>query len=542
MTVGNKWWRGAVIYQIYPRSFLDSNGDGVGDLKGIIQKLDYIASLGVDGIWISPFFTSPMKDFGYDVSDYRDVDPLFGELQDFKDLVGKAHELNLKVLIDQVMNHTSDQHPWFKESRSSRNNPKADWYVWADPKPDGSPPNNWLSIFGGSAWKWEARRHQYFLHNFLDSQADLNFHNPEVRKQMLEETEFWLQLGADGLRLDVVNFYFHDQQLRDNPPLPEDVNKSVNAPGDNPYTYQLHKYDVSQPENIAFLREIRALLDMYGAASVGEIGDDHPLQTMSAYTSGNDKLHMAYTFDLLTEKSDVAYIKDVVKNLNNNIGDGWPCWALSNHDSVRAVTRWGKGAPPEQIAPVYLAFLLSIKGSACIYQGEELGLPEADVPYDKLQDPYGINFWPEYKGRDGCRTPLPWVNSATYAGFSTTEPWLPIPQDHLQYACEGQEQSVTSTLNRFRQFICWRKQFQALVQGEIEVLDSSSDSLLFLRRCTEQQILVAINLRDEAISLSKPEGIKIRVLEGHGFRGVLDGDTIQLNPYDAFYGEIETSP
>ena len=541
MTVGNKWWRGAVIYQIYPRSFLDSNEDGIGDLKGIIRKLDYIASLGVDGIWISPFFTSPMKDFGYDVSDYRDVDPLFGELQDFKDLVEIAHELNLKVLIDQVMNHTSDQHPWFKESRSDRSNAKADWYVWADPKPDGSPPNNWLSIFGGSAWKWEARRHQYFLHNFLDSQADLNFHNPEVRKQVLEETEFWLQLGADGLRLDVVNFYFHDQQLRDNPPLPEGVDKSVNAPGDNPYTYQLHKYDVSQPENIAFLREIRALLDKYGAVSVGEIGDDHPLQTMSSYTSGNDKLHMAYTFDLLTEKSDVAYIKDVVKNLNNNIGDGWPCWALSNHDSVRAVTRWGKGIPPEQIAPVYLALLLSIRGSACIYQGEELGLPEADVPYDKLQDPYGITFWPEYKGRDGCRTPIPWVNSATHAGFSTTEPWLPIPEAHLQYACEGQEQSLISTLNRFRQFICWRKQFQALVQGEIEVLDSSSDSLLFLRCCTEQQILVAINLRDEAISLSKPEGIKIRVLEGHGFTGVLNGDTIQLNPHDAFYGEIETS-
>ncbi|MDP7591949.1 MAG: alpha-amylase family glycosyl hydrolase, partial [Litorilituus sp.] len=349
MIKNNEWWRGSVIYQIYPRSFLDSNGDGVGDLKGIINKLNYIASLGVDGIWISPFFTSPMKDFGYDVSNYRDVEPLFGNIEDFKDLITKAHELNLKVLIDQVMNHTSVEHPWFIESRSSKENPKSDWFVWADPKADGSPPNNWLSIFGGSAWKWEARRHQYYLHNFLESQADVNFHNPEVRQQILDETEFWLKLGADGLRLDVVNFYFHDQQLRDNPPLPKDAKRNVNAPSDNPYTYQRHLYDVSQPENIAFLRDIRNLLNKYNATSVGEIGDDHPLKTMTAYTNGNDKLHMAYTFDLLTEKADIPYIKDVVKNLNDNIGDGWPCWALSNHDSVRAVTRWGKGVEPHKI-------------------------------------------------------------------------------------------------------------------------------------------------------------------------------------------------
>ena len=519
-------------------SFFDSNSDGVGDLKGIIKKLDHIASLGVDGVWISPFFTSPMKDFGYDVSNYRDVDPLFGKLQDFKDLIAKAHSLKLKVLIDQVMNHTSDQHPWFQESRSNKNNAKADWYVWADPKPDGSPPNNWLSIFGGSAWKWEARRHQYFLHNFLDSQADLNFHNPVVRKQILDETEFWLQLGADGLRLDVVNFYFHDQQLRDNPALPEGANKSVNAPSDNPYTYQQHKYDVSQLENIAFLHEIRTLLNKYDAVSVGEIGDDHPTKTMSAYTSGNDKLHMAYTFDLLTEKSDVAYIKNVLESFNDSIGDGWPCWALSNHDSVRAITRWGKGIASEKIAPIYLAFLLSLRGSACIYQGEELGLPEADVPLEKIQDPYGIPFWPEYKGRDGCRTPIPWNADEDYNGFSDVETWLPIPQAHGDYACSIQEQSPRSTLNRFRKFIHWRKQFEALVKGEIEIINTVDNGLLFLRQGIDQQILIAINLTDKAISLPQPENIELRALEGHGFSGRLSDCLIQLPPFDAFYAEV----
>ena len=539
MSIKNDWWRGAVIYQIYPRSFFDSNKDGVGDLKGIIKKLDRVASLGVDGIWVSPFFTSPMKDFGYDVSNYRDVDPLFGELQDFRDLITKAHALNLKVLIDQVMNHTSDQHPWFQESRSCRDNPKADWFVWADPKPDGSPPNNWLSVFGGSAWKWEARRHQYFLHNFLDSQPDLNFHNSQVRNQVLEETEFWLQLGADGLRLDVVNFYFHDSQLRDNPPLPDGADKSVNVPNDNPYTYQLHRYDVSQSENIAFLRKIRVLLNKYNAVSVGEIGDDHPIRTMSAYTSGNDKLHMAYTFDLLTDKSDVPYIKNVVNNLNDHIGDGWPCWALSNHDSVRVVTRWGKGVASEKIAPIYLAFLLSIRGSACIYQGEELGLPEADVPYNKIQDPYGIPFWPKYKGRDGCRVPIPWQSDVVHGGFSEVEPWLPVPPDYLEYAYETQESSPTSTLHRFRLFIQWRKQFEALTKGAFDFIETDNNCLLFLRRGTDQQILVAINLTDKAISLSKPEKIKIQALEGHGFTGELKGELIQLSAFDAFYALVE---
>ncbi|MEP5201380.1 MAG: alpha-amylase family glycosyl hydrolase, partial [Paracoccaceae bacterium] len=283
------WWRGAVIYQIYPRSFQDSNGDGIGDLRGIVQRLPYIASLGVNAIWISPFFTSPMKDFGYDVSDYCDVDPMFGSLADFDAVVETAHQHGIKVMIDLVLSHTSDQHLWFKESRASRENDKADWYVWAEPKPDGTPPNNWLSIFGGSAWQWDAQREQYFLHNFLASQPDLNFHTPAVQDALLDVAEFWLHRGVDGFRLDTINFYVHDAELRDNPALaPEKRNDSI-APRVNPYNHQEHLYSKNRPENLAFLRKLRAVMNGFNAAAVGEVGDSlRGLEIIGEYTAGDD--------------------------------------------------------------------------------------------------------------------------------------------------------------------------------------------------------------------------------------------------------------
>jgi alpha-glucosidase len=309
------WWRGAVIYQIYPRSFLDSNGDGVGDLPGILQKLEYVASLGVDAIWIAPFFKSPMRDFGYDVSDYLSVDPLFGTMQDFDRLVARAHELGLKVMIDQVLSHTSSDHPWFQESRQSCDNPKADWYVWADPKADGSPPNNWLSIFGGVAWTWEPRRRQYYLHNFLSSQPDLNFHNPDVRRAVLENVEFWLQRGVDGFRLDAINFCFHDAKLRDNPPKPKELRQGRGFTSDNPYAYQFHYFNNTQPENLKFLEELRDLFDRYpGVTSLGEIASEDSLGTMAEYTSGK-RLHMGYSFELLTEQFSVSHIRKTVEDL-----------------------------------------------------------------------------------------------------------------------------------------------------------------------------------------------------------------------------------
>jgi len=318
------WWRGAVIYQIYPRSFQDSNNDGIGDLGGIVQRLPYIADLGVDAIWISPFFTSPMKDFGYDVSNYCDVDPMFGTLADFDAVIQTAHDLGVRVMIDLVLSHTSDQHPWFKESRVSQDNGKSDWYVWADPKPDGNPPNNWLSIFGGPAWHWEGQRQQYYLHNFLTSQPDLNFHNPDVQNALLDVARFWLDRGVDGFRLDTINFYVHDKQLRDNPPLPADQRNATIAPQVNPYNHQEHLYDKNQPENLAFLRKLRAVMTPYGAAAVGEVGDaQRGLEIMGEYTAGDDLMQMCYAFEFLANDApSAADITEVLEKVDRVAYDG----------------------------------------------------------------------------------------------------------------------------------------------------------------------------------------------------------------------------
>ncbi|MDR5865506.1 alpha-glucosidase [Halomonas koreensis] len=531
------WWRGGVIYQIYPRSFMDRNGDGIGDLPGITEKLDYVASLGVDGIWVSPFFTSPMKDFGYDVSDYRDVDPMFGTLDDFKALLARAHALGLRVIIDQVISHTSDAHPWFEESRQSRDNPKADWFVWADPRPDGTPPNNWLSIFGGSAWTFDSRRRQYYLHNFLTSQPDLNFHHPEVRAAQLDNLRFWLDLGVDGFRLDTVNFYFHDRELRDNPPVPADAAKTLGAPDSNPYTWQRHLYDISRPENLDFLRELRALMDEYpGTTTVGEIGDDNPLERMAEYTAGGDKLHMAYTFDLLNQPRSPAYLREVIGRFQRLAADAWPCWALSNHDVVRSATRWGEDEASLDYPKVALAMLFSLRGSVCLYQGEELGLPEAEVPYERIQDPYGKVLWPEFKGRDGCRTPMPWTDGPD-AGFSRVEPWLPVSEQHVPLAVSRQQDDGTSLLNATRRLLAFRRAHPALVDGDIDLVDVGEGLLGFVRRHRDEALLCVFNLGGEARStrLTMPA----IPLGGHGFVASLEGNHLQLPPYQAAYLQLD---
>ena len=501
------WWRGAVIYQIYPRSFVDSNGDGVGDLAGITGRLDYVASLGVDAIWLSPFFTSPMRDFGYDVSDYRGVDPLFGALDDFRELLARAHSLGLKVLIDQVLSHSSDEHPWFQQSRRNRENDRADWYVWADPKPDGSPPNNWLSVFGGVAWTWEARRRQYYLHNFLSSQPDLNFHNPDVAQAQLDNLRFWLELGVDGFRLDVVNYYFHHRDLLDNPPVGAGSGASVSA--GNPYGYQEHRYDVSQPENLDFLRRLRALLNEFGATTtIGEIGSSDPLGDMARYTSGGDKLHMAYTFDLLGPRCDADHLRQVLRTTEEGLGDGWPCWSLSNHDVVRLATRWGRDQQPERFVPTALALLLCLRGTVCLYQGDELGLVEAEVPYEQLQDPFGIAFWPDFKGRDGCRTPMAWTDT-TGAGFCAdgVEPWLPVDPRHRGASVTIQESRADSVLSQVRGLLAWCKKQPALLDGELELLADSGPVLAFWRRSAEQVLLVVCNLTGERQPFAMPGGV-----------------------------------
>ena len=380
-----------MIYQIYPRSFQDSDGDGIGDLAGIIRRLPHIAGLGADAIWISPFFKSPMKDFGYDVTDYCDVDPMFGTLDDFDALIDEAHRLGLRVMIDSVISHTSDDHPWFKESRTSRDNAKADWYVWADPKPDGTPPNNWLSIFGGSAWQWDTRRRQYYLHNFLAEQPDLNFHNRAVQDALLETIRFWLERGVDGFRLDTINFYFHSAGLEDNPALPESERNASIAPAVNPYNFQDHIYDKSRPENVDFLRRFRALLDEYPAvAAVGEVGDaQRGLEVVAQYTAGNDRVQMCYSFDFLgPEKLSAGKVRSILETFGKVASDGWSCWALSNHDVVRHATRWAKDEPDSQAyLKVISALLMSLRGSVCLYQGEELGLDEAELASKTCRTP-----------------------------------------------------------------------------------------------------------------------------------------------------------
>ena len=529
------WWRGAVIYQIYPRSFQDSNGDGIGDLPGIIQRLDYVASLGVDAIWISPFFRSPMADFGYDIADYRDVDPMFGTLADFDLLIATAHRLGLKVIIDQVLSHTSIEHAWFKESRSSRDNPKADWYVWADPSPDGTPPNNWLSLFGGGAWQWEPRREQYFLHNFLASQPDLNFHNPDVQQATLDNVRFWLDRGVDGLRLDAINFCFHDRQLRNNPAKPAELRTGRGFSPDNPYAYQYHWYNNTQPENLEFLQRLRALMDEYPeVAALGEISSEDSLATMAEYT-GPERLHMGYSFELLTPDFSAAHVATTVRELEAKMSAGWPCWSISNHDVQRVATRWGGANPPPHLAATLSAMVCSLRGSVCVYQGEELGLPEAEIPFELLQDPYGIAFWPNFKGRDGCRTPMPW-QAVDQGGFTAGHPWLPVPDCHLRLNVQAQEAEAGSALQRFRQFLRFRREQPALRWGTVQLIEIAEPVLAFVREHAGQRVLAAFNFSAQPQRLSLPGCADFVSLHGHGLvEGRLDQGGIELPGFGGLF-------
>ncbi|MCK8121650.1 alpha-glucosidase family protein [Pseudoalteromonas sp. 2CM32C] len=535
-----QWYKGAVIYQVYPRSFQDSNNDGIGDLRGIINRIDYIKSLGVDAIWISPFFKSPMKDFGYDISDYRDIDPLFGNLNDFDELIGQAHDRDIKIIIDQVLSHTSDQHQWFLDSRENQSNDKADWYVWADSKEDGTAPNNWLSIFGGGAWQWEPRRGQYYLHNFLTEQPDLNFHNPDVRKAVLDNVEFWLKKGVDGFRLDAINFCYHDAQLRDNPAKPKEKRQGRGFSEDNPYAFQYHYYNNTQPENIEFMQDIRALLNKYpGTVSLGEISSEDSLATMAEYTQGGDKLHMGYSFELLTNDYSSEYIRTTVQTLEKGMTEGWPCWAFSNHDVERVASRWSQnGEVNSQQCKMLTALLASLRGSVCMYQGEELGLGEANVAFEDLQDPYGITFWPNFKGRDGCRTPMPWDNADLHhAGFSDTKPWLPVDEQHKQQSVKQQTHDHDSILNAYREFMAWRKTKTVLLEGDIEFINTHEPVLAFYRTFENEKMLCVFNLSSSEASLSMPTEVLTEFNELSHHKGHVTNEELLLAPFACYYAK-----
>ncbi len=495
------WWRGAVIYQIYPRSFADSNNDGVGDLAGITARLDHVASLGVDAIWLSPFFASPMKDFGYDVSDYLAVDPLFGTLADFDALLERAHALGLKVIIDQVYAHTSDQHDWFRESRASRDGAKSDWYVWADPKDDGTPPNNWLSVFYGSSWSWDGRRGQYYLHNFLPSQPNLNVHNPAVQQALFDTARFWLDRGVDGFRLDAINFAMHDPLLTDNPPV-----RKKRWARRRPFDFQHHLHNQSQPALVGFIEKLARVVRDFGEDrfTVAEVGGEQALKEMKAFTAGNDRLHTSYGFDFLfTDKLTPALILKTLGQWKHETGEGWPSWAFSNHDAPRVVSRWGDLSRQDDWARLLLALLMSLRGNVFLYQGEELGLAQAQIPFEKLRDPEAIANWPLTQGRDGARTPMPWDDRQPNAGFSAAEPWLPIPQNHAQRAVSVQNADPDSVLAAARRLIALRRDTPALRQGDFVPLALKAPLLGFERILGKQRVRCLFNLGNRAVKVAR---------------------------------------
>jgi alpha-glucosidase len=492
------WWHGAAIYQIYPRSFADSNGDGVGDLAGITARLDHVARLGADAIWISPFFTSPMRDFGYDVSDYCNVDPVFGTLDDFDALVARAHELGLKVTIDQVYAHTSDLHPWFVESRQSRDNPHADWYVWADPKPDGSPPSNWQSVFGGPAWRWDARRRQYYLHNFLAEQPQVNAHNPAVQEALLGVMKFWLDRGVDGFRIDALNFLMHDPTLRDNPPAPEDGRRRT-----RPFDYQLKIYNQSHPGIVTFIERLRALCDSYGAVfTVAEVGGDLAEAEMKEYTAGSARLNSAYGFDFLyAPQVTPVMVRDVLAKWPDEPGMGWPSWAFENHDAPRALSRWATPEARDAYARMKAVLFAALRGNIIVYQGEELGLTQVDIPFEQLQDPEAIANWPLTLSRDGARTPLPWQAQSAMGGFTAgPSPWLPLGEENLARAVDRQEADPASLLSLTTRLLRLRRENPALRHGSFEVLHADAALLVARRRFGGQSLLVLVNMSNQPVA------------------------------------------
>ncbi len=526
------WWKGAVIYQIYPRSFLDTSGSGVGDLNGCISRLDYIRDLGVDGIWLSPFFTSPMADYGYDVSNYRDIDPIFGTLNDFDRLIEEAHKRDLKIIIDQVYSHTSEEHDWFRQSRTSKDNDKADWYVWADPKNDGTPPNNWQSVFGGPGWTWDARRRQYYMHQFLKEQPQLNVQNPVVQNALLDIARFWLDRGVDGFRLDAINHSMHDIQLRDNPPSNRPMEEVTRS-----FDMQLKVYNQSRPEAVSFMKQIRTLMDSYeDRFTVAEIGGENAIVEMQAFTKGQTGLNTAYSFDFLYAPDISPEI--VSASLDQWPGaadEGWPSWAFSNHDAPRAVSRWAAPEDRDIAARLYLMVLLSLRGNAFLYQGEELGLPQGEVPFERLLDPEAIANWPHTLGRDGARTPMPWQHDAPFAGFSSVEPWLPVDPEQAKLAADTQIGDPASCLAFARRLIKARGSNALLRIGDLAFLDSPQPVLTIERRLANDRLLAVFNLGSDPIQWSPTDAKDLAVLMSRSGEGEGAACPKSLGPYDGYW-------
>ncbi len=485
------WWRHGIFYQIYPRSFQDSNADGVGDIAGIIQRLPYLQSLGVDAIWISPIFTSPMADFGYDISDYTGIDPLFGTMADFDALITVAHETGLKLVLDLVPNHTSDQHPWFIESRSSRENSKRDWYIWRDPKPDGGPPNNWLSEFGGSGWKYDELTGQYYYHAFLAQQPDLNWRNPRVRQAIYDVMRFWLRKGVDGFRVDVIWHLIKDAEFRDNPPNPH---YAEDLP---PHLKLLAQYSTDQPEVHDVVAEMRRVTDEFdGRVLIGEIY--LPLHRLVTYY-GRDRagVQMPFNFALLSALWKARSVEQIVAEYEQALPAGaWPNWVLGNHDRPRVASRVG----PEQ-ARVAAMLLLTLRGTPTLYYGDEIGMHQVAIAPGQVRDPFEKNVPGIGVGRDGCRTPMQW-DSTRFGGFSTSAPWLPLADDFLHENVVNLDADAASILSLYRALIELRRKLPQLASGDYEPIAAEGDILLYRRHGEGRSVIVALNLGAEPASVS----------------------------------------
>jgi alpha-glucosidase len=480
------WWQEGVIYQIYPRSFQDTNGDGIGDLAGITNRLSYLCDLGIQAIWLSPFFPSPMADFGYDVSEYCGVDPTFGALTEFDDLVLAAHNVGIKVIIDFVPNHTSDQHPWFVESRRSRFNSKRDWYVWRDPKPDGWPPNNWLSEFGGPAWTFDHRSGQYYYHAYLKQQPDLNWRNSDVREAMFDVLRFWLDRGVDGFRVDAIHHLYEDQEGADNPPNP------AWHEGMSPTRRLLRKYTMDQPETHEAIRDMRRVIDRYSDL----IGEAYlPIEIlMTYYGSRLDGFHLPFNFHLMSTPWKPNDIAALIQAYESALPAGaWPNWVLGNHDRSRLASRIGSAQ-----ARVAAMLLLTLRGTPTIYQGEEIGMTDVPIPQDQVRDPWEKNVFGLGLGRDPVRTPMLW-DGGTNAGFSNGQPWLPVSPSFRDQNVELQAADPRAMLALYRALLALRRRESALSIGDYEPVDVGESVLAYERRYNDQRLLVVLNLSADAV-------------------------------------------
>lgn len=525
----NSWWRNAVIYQVYPRSFADSNGDGLGDLPGITSRLDYLADLGIDAVWLSPFYPTPDKDFGYDISDYCNVDPRFGTLADFDALVAESHRRGIRVIIDMVMNHTSDRHPWFLESRASRDNPQRDWYIWRDR------PNNWAACFGGSAWEFDPATGQYYLHLFTREQPDVNWRNPQVRQAQLDAFRFWMKRGVDGFRLDVFNAYFKHPDFPDNP----------TRFGLRAFDRQKHLYDMDQPEMLPLLKELRGLLDSYpDRYAVGEtyLGT----AAKAASYCGPDKLHAAFSFDFTSAEASFLglplfpfnprWIADRITRRDaifDAAGGVWPTTVMSNHDLPRAASRYGRGED-DALPKLAITVLLTLRGTPFLYQGEEIGMRDLPLRREDVRDPAGLPYWPFYKGRDGCRSPMQWDDSPN-AGFSPARPWLRVHPNYRQRNAAAQQADPSSMFNFTKALIALRKTHPALRRGDFHLVSATRHVLAYLRRDREETILVALNFSRRAQTLALHAEIRPqeRLLTSASAPLAPSGQALSLAPREA---------